>query len=75
MKLTGKIVVKPFALGSKSAHDAVYLETTTGDYLIQREQDNPFESSDLKALSGKNVAAEGELDNYLFIAKNITEMD
>ncbi|HWW40253.1 hypothetical protein [Pedobacter sp.] len=73
MKLTGKIILKPFATGSKSEHDAVYLETTTGDYLLQRKDDNPFECSDLESFAGKNVTVEGELTDYLFIANDVTE--
>jgi hypothetical protein len=72
MKLTGKISIKPFAPGSKSEHDAVYIDTAQGSYVLRKVDENPFENTGLYQFQGKNVTVEGTLDKYLFLANDIT---
>jgi hypothetical protein len=71
MELKGKVVMKKFAVGSKSEHDAVYIETDKGDFVLRQVGGNPFNDPELKKLVGKKIKAEGSLKDYLFIAKVI----
>ena len=73
MKLTGKIVVKPFATGSKSDRLAVFLSTENGEYVLQEKNANPFESSKLEEMEGQTVIVDGELNDYLLLANEIIQ--
>jgi hypothetical protein len=73
MKLTGKISVRPFGAGTKSEHDAVYLDTADGNYRLQKKGANPFENTALKQLEGKKVIVEGTLDKAVFFASTIKQ--
>ena len=60
----GKVTKGPFAKGSKSEHDAVFLDTGEGSYLLRRAGGNPFHDPQLLKLVGKKVRCEGELSGY-----------
>jgi hypothetical protein len=75
MELKGKVVIKRFAKGSKSEHDAVYLETDQGNYVLRQAGANPFADPKLKKLVGKRISAEGTLKDYLFLAKVVKVID
>ena len=72
-ELSGKVVVKKFGEGSKSEHDAVYIETDGGSYVLKRMGGNPFNDPVLQNLIGKNITATGILDQYQFLAKELRE--
>ena len=67
MNLTGKIVKKPFAAGTKSARDAVMLETGTDAFVLRRRGANPFVDPTLNALIDKTIHASGQLHGYTFL--------
>jgi hypothetical protein len=69
--LTGKVVLKPYSPGSKSEHDAVFLETDSGSFLLRRIGGNPFHDEVLHKWVGQNVKATGMLDKNLLLAKDI----
>ena len=71
MKLRGKVIEKPFGRGSKSEHEAVYLQTDKGEFLLRKEGSNPFENQELREFVGKEVVATGTLREYLFLVKTI----
>ena len=73
MEITGKLVQKDFAQGSKSESQAIYIQTADGEYVIRKAGDNPFQNDSLIDLIGKNVKAEGSLNGYLFVAKQVWE--
>jgi hypothetical protein len=73
VELQGKIVMKKFAEGSKSEHDAVFLETDDHTYQLRRLGANPFDDPELKAMVGKNIKATGQLNDQLFIAHEMNE--
>ena len=73
-KLTGKVITKDVAKGSKSEHEAVCLETEEGTFILRREGGNPFYDSVLHKLVGKQINATGIINDDLFIAKNIKEL-
>lgn len=74
IELTGKVIQKKFGDGSKSEHNAVYLETTEGDYQLRRLGGNPFSDPELNKLIGKKINATGIIKGMLFIAKKLTEI-
>lgn len=71
--MTGKLVKKGFARGSKSEHEAVYIETNTGTYKLKRMGGNPFRDDTLEQLVGKTVTVVGRVDEYQFIATEVKE--
>lgn len=73
VELQGKVVLKKFAAGSKSEHDAVFLETDDQSYQLRRLGGNPFDDPALKAMVGKTVKAKGLLNDQLFIAHELNE--
>jgi len=74
-ELTGKVIEKKFAPGSKSEHDAIYLETDHGDFQFRRRGGNPFSDPELKKLVGKKITATGILSGRLFVANTIKDID
>lgn len=51
-----------FGMGTKSEHEAIFLSTPKGDYLLRRQAANPFEvDRELNALVGKKVRVSGKL--------------
>jgi len=73
VELQGKVVLKKIAAGSKSEHDAVFLETDDQSYQLRRLGGNPFDDPTLKAMVGKTVKAKGLLNDQLFIAHELNE--
>ena len=71
VELTGKVVVKSFGAGSKSEHDAVYLETDTASYVLRKVGGNPFHDPSLQKLKGKTITAKGIISNYLFLVSEV----
>ena len=66
VELTGKVVLKSFSKGSKSEHDAVYLDTGEKKYRLKRRGGNPFFDASLHALIGKTIKVEGRITPYFF---------
>ncbi|RYD61296.1 MAG: hypothetical protein EOP84_35890 [Verrucomicrobiaceae bacterium] len=66
MELTGTVIKKPFASASKSAHEAVFLSTSGGDFKLEREEGNPFSDPELENLVGRRITCEGHLIGYTF---------
>jgi hypothetical protein len=66
--ITGKVVKKRFASGSKSDRDAVILRTDKGEeYVLRREGGNPFTDPSLDELVGKQVRLKGLIHGYTLI--------
>ena len=73
--ITGKVIKKLFAKGSKSEHEAICIQTEEGVYKLKRMGGNPFKDAELEKLVGKDVKATGTIDDYQFIATEITEVN
>lgn len=71
--LTGKVIRKTFSAGSKSEHEAVYLDTGDNSYKLKRAGGNPFFDAELEKLVGKEITVTGRVDGYLLIAAKIEE--
>ena len=65
---TGKVVKKPWGVGSKSEHQAVMLVTKEKEYILREMGANPFQNSKLDNLVGQEVTLEGQiLNDYVFL--------
>jgi hypothetical protein len=73
MKVTGHVIKKLFAAGSKSEREAVILVTDKGEYVLRRKGGNPFFDEELENLVGKTIKCEGDLTGYTFIMTKWTE--
>ena len=60
----GDVITTPFALGSKSEHEAVMLHTPKGEFALRRVEGNPFRDLELEKLVGKHIVCHGELIGY-----------
>ncbi len=67
MTLRGRVLKKPFAVGSKSEREAVVLSTEQGEYVLRRLGGSAFQDPELEALVGKSIRGEGTLHGYTFI--------
>jgi hypothetical protein len=74
-EVKGEVIIKPFAEGSKSEHNAVFIQSSEGTFLLRRLGGNPFHDESLEKLAGKQVKVKGLLDKNLFLAKEIEELE
>ena len=72
MQHTGKVVRKPFAVGSKSEHLAVVLVTDTHEYVLRRKGGNPFRDPQLDRLVGQSIRCNGIVRGYTLIMSDWT---
>jgi hypothetical protein len=63
-QFVGKVIKKPFAVGSKSEREAVQLDTGQGSFVLRRVGGNPLSDPELDKLVGKTIRCEGELQGY-----------
>lgn len=73
VQLSGKVVIKKIAEGSKSERNAVLLQTKEKAYILRKMGGNPFHDPSLEMLNGKKIIAKGILNRNLFLAKEIRE--
>ena len=59
MEITGKVIKKLYAKGSKSERDAVMLQSGSDEYLLRQKDGNPFYDPQLIDLVGKSISCEG----------------
>ena len=72
MELTGRVIKKRIAIGSKSDRDAVCLVSGGNEYVLRRKDGNPFYDPRLEELVGKQIRAVGDIvddDNTLQMSK------
>ena len=72
-ELKGKVVTKKFGKGTKSEHNAIYLESDQGSFVLRRIGGNPFSDPALKKWIGKQVKVIGIIDQHTFMAGEIVE--
>ncbi len=67
-KYKGTVILKKTGGISKSAHEAVCLQTRENTYELRKRGVNPFENSPFKKWEGKEVTVDGKLkENILFV--------
>jgi hypothetical protein len=69
----GTVVWKRFAAGSKSDHEAIWLDCKNAQYLLRLPGGNPFSDPALSALVGKRIRARGTRLDYILILKDWEE--
>lgn len=70
MRFRGSVVKRPFGIGSKSAHDAVMIVTSAGDFVLRREGGNAFSDPQLDALVGHTISGEGTVHGHTLILQS-----
>jgi hypothetical protein len=70
----GKVTKRPYAVGSKSEHDAIMLETGGGDFRLRRQGGNPFRDPMLDKLIGKRIRFRGRTEGNLLIVSDWDEV-
>jgi len=70
-KLAGHVVRAPFGTGSRSARDAVYLDTPRGRFVLRRKDGPTYGDDALDAWVGKRVVCDGFLLSHTLIADDI----
>lgn len=73
LTISGLVIEKNFAGGSKSEHESLYLLTSEKEYVLRRLNANPFHDQHLLGFKGKQVTVTGILDKNTFLAKEIKE--
>lgn len=73
LELTGSVVVRMFAEGSKSEHEAVCLETVEGTFVLRRVGGNPFNDEILNDLVGKKITSHGRIKGPYFMMIDFVE--
>lgn len=74
-ELSGKVFKSEFASGSKSEHEAVFLNTDKGRFTLRRMGGNAFYDADLENLVGKTIQARGEVTGSTFLMCDWEELD
>ena len=68
MMIRGQVVLKTFAPGSKSEHDAFVLKNNKGEYVLRKQGSNPFMQEDeFGSALGREIDVEGKILDYLLL--------
>lgn len=65
--LTGSVIKKLIALGSKSEREAVLLVVGDKEYILRQKGGNPLNDPELNELVGKRVVGDGFLLGTTFV--------
>jgi len=71
----GKVTKEKFAAGSKSEHDAIFLESDKGRFVLRRQGGNPFSDPELDKLVGKSICGHGVVTGYTLLLNDWDELD
>jgi hypothetical protein len=74
MQYRGTVTSEPFAVGSKSEHQAVKLVTDRGTYVLRRQGGNAFRDPTLEKLVGKTIECEGRVSGTTLIITDWREL-
>lgn len=70
--LTGRVTRGPFATGSKSEREAIWLETEEGRFILRRTAGPAFGDRSLDGFVGQRVRCDGFIHGYTVLAEKIT---
>lgn len=65
--LTGSVIKKLIALGSKSEREALLLVVGDKEYILRQKGGNPYNDPELNELIGKKVVGDGFLLGTTFV--------
>jgi hypothetical protein len=69
--LVGTVERGPFGDGSKSAREAVWLNTPRGRYVLRRKRGPSFDDAVLDLFVGKRVTCDGFIVGYSLLSETI----
>ena len=69
MEVSGTVLRKPVAKGSKSERSAIVLATASCEYVLRIMGGHPFSDPRLADLVGKRIRAEGEVTGNTFLLR------
>lgn len=69
--LIGAVVRGPFGTGSKSARDAIWLETTKGRFVLRHKGGATFADTSFDKYVGKRVVCDGFVVGYTVLVERI----
>ena len=69
--LMGTVVRGPFGTGSKSARDAVWLETAKGRFVLRHKEGPTFDDRSFDQCVGKHVVCDGFIVGYMMLVERI----
>ena len=73
--LRGRVTIGIYAKGSKSEHEAIFIETADGRYLLRRKTGPVFNDTELKQYIGHEVECDGFLIGTTLFAERIVLVD
>jgi hypothetical protein len=73
-EISGQVVRAQFAKGSRSEHEAVFLNSDKGRVVLPRADGNPFSDPELEKLIGKTIRARGDATGYTFLLPDWNEL-
>lgn len=74
-EFVGKVSRETFGKGSKSEHQAVYIETEQGKFVLRRQGGNPFYDPELQSLVGKTIRCTGVIADYTLLISDWTVLN
>ena len=69
--VSGMVARGPFGAGSKSARDAVWIDTPQGRFVLRRKDGPAFDDDALDRYVGKRVICDGFIVGYSLLAERI----
>lgn len=73
--IKGTVERRPFGTGSKSARDAVWIDTPQGRFVLRRKDGPTFDDKALDRYVGKRVTCHGYIVGYSLLADRISVDD
>ena len=73
--LRGRVTTGIYAKGSKSEHEAIFIETANGRYVLRRKTGPVFNDAELKQYIGHDVECDGFLIDATLLAERIELVD
>jgi hypothetical protein len=73
--IRGQVTHGPYGKGSKSEHEAVFIETADGRYILRRKRGPAFDDTELTQYVGHEVECDGFLVGTTLLAERIDVID
>jgi hypothetical protein len=73
--LRGHVTLGSYGLGSKSEHEAVFIDTGEARYVLRRKGGAAFADANLKRFVGQTVECDGFLLGDTLLAERITRFN
>jgi len=69
--MTGAVIRAPFATGSKSEQQVLWLDASAGRFVLRRKGGPAFDDKSLEKYVGKQVSCDGFIVGYTLLAEKI----